>query len=116
MMKTNSADAFVKAATAWGACHGTRKFSEADLLYPILTRAEHELRSTTLSVEGALKELIAVHANPWVRYCAAIALARTEPQAALPVLEALALEDGIWSVSSQIAVFSLKGGGARGAL
>ena len=107
-MTTSLVDAFVVAAAEWGECHDSHRFEQADLALPAVKRAEDELRLSDREVENTFKALAAAHSNPWVRYCAATALARTEPEAALTVLEELASEDGLWAATSQLAVFYLK--------
>ena len=108
MDATRAAAEFVNAAAAWGECHDAGRSDQADILFPKLEIACEQLRGADLNAVGTLETLMRTHVNPWVRYCAAAAVARTAPGTALPVLEQLACEDGLWAVNSKLAVFYLK--------
>ena len=101
-------DRFAECAIAWGYCHTMNNPKRADLFVEDLERLYTQLGRATSNPTQLLEHLMRTHPNPWVQLCAAVCVAKSSPALALPILEALSTQDGLWSLNSRLHLEQVK--------
>ena len=101
---------FADCSIAWGYCHGSGKAERAEPFRIDLQNLTVALRSVAHDANDRLLRLMHSHYSPWVQHSCAIALLDSHPSEAEPMLERLSVEDGVWSLFSQVALSAWRQG------
>ena len=99
---------FAECAIAWGYCHTMNESKRADLFVDDLERLYAQLAKITPNPAEWLRPLMRTHPSPWVQLCAAASVGRSFPGEALPILEALSNQDGLWALNSRLHLDQLR--------
>jgi hypothetical protein len=93
---------FSECAIAWGYCHMTNRGERTDLFAKDLEQLYAQLAKVTPKPAELLEPLMLTHPSPWVQLCAAVFVGKSRPGQAIPILETLSTQDGLWSLNSRL--------------
>jgi hypothetical protein len=97
---------FADCSIAWGYCHSSGKSELAEPFRLDLERLHDRITKEVPDWKARFTGLMTDHTNPWVKVCVATILLKVTPEHASSVLEKLASEDGMWAMTSQVALGS----------